>query len=270
MESYPKSSRNGTCACGTNCSCGSNCQCGNDSLLSPELYELSFPRRVPSDILDMIETERQDRISSGINPLLYAKIFRCQTELMHKYIGTSLLNDTRGEFTSIKGSTRDMASNLSGKMHGVGENISNYVKEKEARLELRAKPIIAKLDANFLEFSLAINKKFAAWTNSSNNLARDAAAAQEEVSLAAHHKADKIKESLVESGKEIREKVADVTTSASDIFEEMRGKFGVDLSSMAAEEHERSRRMKEKIDPLIDGRKHRMEDELLLTVKPVN
>jgi len=266
-------------ACGTNCSCGSNCQCGTHSSdLSPELYELNFPRRVPADILDMIESERQERISSGINPLLYAKIFRCQTELMHSHIGTSLLNDARAQVTSLKGSTRDTASSFSGKMHQVGEVISNFthrivesVKEKEAELEIRVKPIIENFDHQALEFSLATNKRFAEWTHKSSDIAHDVIEAEHEVALAAHHKVNKFAESLKESGKEVRAKAADISASASDIVSDMKDKFtGIDISSIAAEEKERSRRMSEKIDPLVDGRKHRMEDELLQNIKPVN
>lgn len=198
--------------------------------------------------------------------------------MMHKSVGTSLINNSRAELTSLKESTREMTASFSGKMHHIGDIISSFaqhliesVKSKEAELEARAKPIIDNIDAHSLEFSVATNKKIAEWKMTSIDIGRSASDAQHDFSAAAHHKADTIKESLKESGENIREKATEFSTSASDIYEEMKGKFGgFDSSLMAAEEKERARRMKEKIDPVLEGRKHRMESELLHTIKPVN
>ena len=41
-------------------------------------------------------------------------------------------------------------------------------------------------------------------------------------------------------------------------------------STSAMEEKERIRRMNEKVDPVVEGKKHRVEAELLKTVHPSN
>jgi len=271
MESYPKSSRTGKCACGTQCSCGSNCQCGDSSDLSPELYEFSFPRRAPAEIIELEEKERQDRLSTGVNALLYAKIFRLQTELMHKNIPTSLLNNARSSLLSAKETTRDASSSLSEKMQYMGERISTGLhslvgsfKGKEAELEARAQPIIADIDKRTQEFSV-----------STNNFVKDARESlgeiSEDINVATREKAGYMKTALKESAKEISDKSTDFAVATNNLVGDIKDKImGPDIASMAMEEKERARRMAEKVDPVIEGKRHRVESELLTQVKMVN
>jgi len=53
-----------------------------------------------------------------------------------------------------------------------------------------------------------------------------------------------------------------------EVAKEKMGMAPIDISSMASEEKERLRRMNETVDPMVEARKHRVEDELLQNVKP--
>jgi len=68
------------------------------------------------------------------------------------------------------------------------------------------------------------------------------------------------------------EKVGTLMEKASCWVDAAKDKLGFvgDASTFASEEKERLRRVNLKVDPLIEGRKHRMEDELLQKIKVSN
>jgi len=261
MEGYPKNNvtlgKDHGCACGENCSCGSSCTCGASDFKDAEIYSYSFPKHIPSEFVDMWEKEREERISAGVNPLLYAKMFRVQTQLMHTRFPLSMWYDARAEGLNIKGATRGFTDNFSEKVSGLRSSFStaalNFVeavKEKEAVFESKIKPIWNNFDSKSQEFAVATNQKVENWRESTNALAHDT-----EMKV----------ESLKESAKSTFEDVSDRTTGAMD---SMKAKFSVgDLSTKAAEEVERNRRMDEKIDPMVAARLGPVQRELLDSMK---
>jgi len=261
MEGYPKNNvtlgQDHGCACGSSCTCQSSCTCGASDFKDAEIYEYSLPRRVSAEFIELEEKERQERIAAGVNPMLYARIFRCQVELMHRHVPTSLLNDARSGVLSMKASSRGFASSFSNKFSGLRTSFANFAnswlesaKEKEAELEARAKPIINDLDARSQEFAVATNQKVEALKSSSTGLAQDAG-----------NKLGDIKLSLRESAEFVGDR-------ASGSFEDLKNKLNlnVDPSSRIAEERERARRMNEKVDPLVAARMGPVQRELIQTV----
>jgi len=228
--------------------------------MDAEIYTYTFPPRVSAEFIEMEEKERQDRISRGVDPILYAKIFRCQTELMHRHFPTSWLNDARARGLSLKGTSLNVASSISEKLSALPSQISamahnlfDSVKGKEAELEARAKPIIDHMDARSLEFSLAANQKVEDWKWASHGIAQDA-----------NKKVDGLKESLRESAEFVGEKTSVVV---EDVMTKLN--LSVDPSSRAAEEKERVRRMNEKLDPMTAARLGRVQAELVQTVHSI-
>jgi len=261
MERYPKNNvtlgQDHGCACGSNCTCGTSCTCGPSDFKDAELYDFSF-RRVPAEIIEWEEKERQERISDGVNPLLYAKLFRCQTELMHRNVPLSLLNDARAEGVYLKESSRGLASSFSGRFWEWRASFSSSIQHlidsivaKEAELEARAKPVIDNFDSKSRDFALATNQKLDNWKISSASLAHDAG-----------RKMDNLKD----SAKETVELVGDKTSIKLDGVK-LKLNLGGDPSSRAAEEKERARRMDETVDPLVASRKGSVQRELIHSMK---
>jgi len=271
MEGFETKHYAHSCACGANCACVSNCQCGPAEASDLDVYDLSLPRRVPAEILEMEEQERQFRMSKQADPVLYAKLYKVQTELMHQNIPTTLLNDVRSEVLGAKQETRQRASSFSDKMQELGEKISGFasglidsMKIKESEIEAKTKPMIDQLDEKSQQFAVSVNQRLNNWKDASIDLARDVDEKKSDLSLKTSQKIDELQENL-------RSSATMVTEKASTAMGELKGKLGaMDPSSMAAEEKERALRMNAKVDPMVDARKAVVQRELMNSVNTVN
>jgi len=257
MEHFPKNNVNLAqgkelahgCACGSNCTCASNCTCGPADFKDADIWEYSLPRRVSAEFIEAEEKERQRRSLSGVSPLVYARLFRCQTELMHKHIPTSMLNDARSQALSIKGASLRLSSALSEKFSGVKSSLANMAHN----LEVRSEPVIDDLYARSQIFAVATNIKAKDMQATSAQLAEDS------------------NKKMGEMTSTLRESAEIVGDRASSSFEDMKAKLniGVDPSSRIAEEKERARRQNEKIDPMVAARLGRVQGELVQSVKSI-
>jgi len=261
MEGYPKNNvtlgQDHGCACGSSCTCGKNCTCGPSETLEAEIYDFSLSSRASPEFIEAEEKERQERIASGVDPLVYGKLFRCQTELMHRGVSTSLLNDARARVLSVKGSSRGLTESIGEKISGMrasfstmAHNIVETIKTKEADLESRSKPIIDDLYSQSQVFAVATNQNVEnlKWTSAS--IAQDTG-----------KKVEEAKESMIKSAES-------VGLRASGTLEEVKTQFNMgNPSSRAAEEKERARRMSDTVDPMAAARLGRVQAELINSVQ---
>lgn len=273
MESYPKNNMtlsSGSCACGTNCSCTTNCQCGSSDEIETDLYDFAYKTR-SSELLDMIEKERLERIKLGVQPLVYAKLFRCQTEMMHKNIPTSVMNNARAQMLYMKESSMEVASSASEKMMTIRDKIvtmaSNLISaaiQKETELEIRATPYIQDIDAKAQKISMDINTSVKELKKDFNDTIMEFNQVQKDYTTFVDEKTHELSVGLTESVKMVDEKSTEFSVATNQVVEDIKDNFvGPNISSAAAEEKEKIRRMGEKIDPVVEGRKHRVESELL-------
>jgi len=95
--------------------------------------------------------------------------------------------------------------------------------------------------------------------------------AQQEWTVETNVKVNKMMGNLNASAEEITERAEDFSVNMNALVTDVQDRFtGLDVSSIAAEEKERARRVNEKVDPLVEGRKHRVEDQLVHSIKLVN
>jgi len=213
-------------------------------------YTICLPRCVPADILELEEREREERISAGVDPMMMARVFRCQTELMHKHIPTSWMNDaranlSRGYFHTKEGA-KEKASDFGEKMTDFKDRVVTAAKDTGHKIETKVKDLLDKSDELSQKFASETNKKVDEMKKSLQSSARDVDNAQREFSV-------------------------QTNSIASDLTDKIKEKYNGEPTSVdSLEEKERARRINEKIDPVIEGKRHRVESELLAQVKPVN
>jgi len=242
-----------------------------ESTNNTEVYDLTLPRKASDELIWAQETERLERMNSGVDPLMMGKLFKCQTEMMHKNIPTTLLNDARSTTsstmmdlsetaTSMKSTAQDTASSLASSV----QDTASVASEKLSAVRERASSITQSIIENVKETSQMVMEKI-------GEVAKDIDRAQEEFAVNTNNSFNKMVQSITSSTNQVVEKSSEFSVATNELVEDVTDKInGVDISSAAAEEKERLRRANEKIDPIVEGRKHRVEDELLHTVKSVN
>lgn len=219
-------------------------------------------RTCPKEIIEMEEQERQWRMSRGINPMMYARLFRVQTEMMHRHIPTTYWNDAKASFSSTfftaKEATKGKASIISEKWNGLQERAHDVA----VNLQHSAADIIHQLDLKSQEFAVNTNHKVDEMKTSLSKSVQNLDEKQEEFSVATNEKASEVKEVLSES-------VSEIKSDASELYSETKGKMG-EIRTTMAEERERSRRMNTKQDPSLIEKRNIVTEDLLNNTKTVN
>jgi len=265
-------------------------------MYSTEHYEINLPRKVPTEIVEMEEVERYERIRRGVNPIVMANLFRCQVELMHRHIPSTLKSGIESfelpnkETAEPKNFISEKVNEVTAKLAAFAINLKTSAQETEFELEQKVKPYLEKWDQKSMDFATSVNQKVGGaiqsidetkteWDQKSMDFAAsvnqkldEAISNIDETRKEYNKKSIEVKTALSESVEEIVEKSADFSVSTNMLADDIKDKFHMsgDPSTVAAEEKERTRRMLEKVDPLIEGKKHRMEDQLLMEVKLVN
>lgn len=219
-------------------------------------------RTVPKEIIEMEEKERQWRMSHGVNPMMFTRLFRVQTELMHKHIPTTYWNDAKASLSSTiftaKEATRERASSFSERFNNFAERAHDVA----VNLTHTAGEMIHQLDVKSQEFAVNTNHKVDEMTASLSRSIQNIDERQEEFSVATNEKAAEMKEDIKESAQEIREE-------SSELYSETKGKMG-EIRTTVAEERERARRMNSKQDANLIEKRHTITEELLNNIKTVN
>jgi len=192
--------------------------------MQSEIYTPST--KISADLLKSIEEERQYRIQNAPNPMMMLRMFRVQTELMHRNIPTSLLNNARAGLVNSKVALSNGIALAQDQLESTQHVLSQSWKE---------------FDEKQVNFSVTVNKK-----------------------------SNELKESMKDGLNYTVEKITDTVSGAVEFVKEKVNLPTTDISSMASEEKERVRRMSITVDPIVEGRRHRVEAELLSTVKAAN
>jgi len=225
-----------------------------------EIYNISLPRKVSDEFNAAQEEERQWRIEHGVDPLTYGKMFRCMTELMQKGVPNTLLNDARSGLISVKQSASSTTTSLANsiqsmtaKISAMAANLFDSAGHKKDDLVHKAEPIIHDLENKA--------EKFAVNTNT----------AVKEIQHDASIKSSEVISGLKQSASLVEEKAQDFAVATNNLASDVVGNINhANPSSFAAEEKERTRRLSLSKDPVVEGRKHRVEEELTHKIKPVN
>jgi len=190
-----------------------------------------WPRLVPSIIFEMEELARSERIAQGVDPILFGKWHRIGQEL--QYTRWNLIVEPALERASeLAESAKDIA--------------------------ISTKESVAQFSEDLTE---AVGEAFTGRSNLTGGLATGVVQSLPDVSHAVT--------GLFGSISGLAHKVVESTTHVVDVAKDKLG-YHVDLSSMAAEEKERTRRMNDSfVDPMVEARKRRVEEELLQNVKSV-
>jgi len=177
------------------------------------------------------EAERSERMNVKVDPVLMANRLKVQDELLRKNFGKTMSNNFSASMTRGKYNLRESSKDFS-------EKVSDFVDSARGKM-----------------------------TDVYNQIDK----AQEDFAVQTNEGAKKFMDSLNKSSEAIGRQSTEFSVQANNLAQDIKDAFtGVDMSSAAAEEKERLRRMNEKIDPVVEGRKHRVEGELLSSVKLVN
>jgi len=207
------------------------------------------PSKMSDELIWAQETERLERMNGKVDPIVMGHMFKCQTEMMHKHFGTTLYNDARASANNARLSFNDAATSAAGKMSSASDRASSFTHN---------------LVESTKEAYVAIKDKLI-------ETYKDMDRAQEQFSVDTNNSIKRHRRSLSSSVEEIMEKSKEFSVSTNSLFGDIKDNMtGLDISSAAAEEKERVRRMNEKIDPIVEGKKHRVEEELLSSIKLVS
>jgi len=221
-----------------------------EGFIDSDYFATTQATKLPYSELTLLEEkERYERMNAGVDPVLMANMFRVQTELMHKHIPTSLYNDARASAARTQYNLRESAKDLSEKASTVGTRVSSA-----------AHSLVESAKENF---DYAKGKII--------DVVKDFDKAQEEFAVETNEGMHKFFGSLSKSTEEIVEKTSEFSKSTNGLMSDISDNLtGLKIDSMASEEKERARRISEGVDPVTEGKKHRVESELLHSVKLVN
>jgi len=195
--------------------------------------DLKFPREYPAELEKLEQQEREDRINHGVDPILMGKHYRVQDELVST-TGTSsqLMTQATDALSKAKIAVVDSMPSKEQLVHAK-DVVVDSMPSREQMVQAK-------------------------------NTVVDSMPSKEQVVHA--------KDVVVGTASTITE---NIMNKASEYLEVAKEKLGmVDPSTLSVtvmEEKERARRMSEGgVDPMTDARKHRVEAELLETVKSTN
>jgi len=215
-----------------------------------DIYVISLPRRVSDEYIAAEEAERQDRMKTGVNALAYGKLFRCQIELMHKRIPSYLFDKSKSGILSVTDSSPSLASS----MKSITDMVSRMAVslfDKKDHLERSVEPVMHTLEDKAEKFAVETNDTLRMIKKYTTDRSHDAI------------------QGLEKSAHLVRVKSNDFAVATNALAADIMDNF-TDMDVNALEEKERTHRLNQTVDPLVEGRKHRVENELLHSVKLVN
>lgn len=107
------------------------------------------------------------------------------------------------------------------------------------------------------------------------DMAKQVDKAQEEFAIETnegiHKFVSSLSRSVEDSAKLVDHKSQDFAVTTNELVSDIKDNMtGLSISSAAAEEKEKLRRAHEQVDPVVEGKKHRVESQLLHSIKLVN
>jgi len=92
-------------------------------------YTVVLPRKCPKEIIEMEERERQRRAIEGINPIMMARMFHVQQELLYKWPTTTITARLR-EGVKLHG----LAESAKHWVHNLGEKASDLIHSAKEKM----------------------------------------------------------------------------------------------------------------------------------------
>eukprot|EP01114_Cavostelium_apophysatum_P008836 TRINITY_DN216_c0_g1_i1.p1 TRINITY_DN216_c0_g1~~TRINITY_DN216_c0_g1_i1.p1 ORF type:complete len:228 (+),score=71.72 TRINITY_DN216_c0_g1_i1:99-782(+) len=210
------------CTCGTDCTCGSH---GDDMAQ----YKGGMPKEVRTDLVNLEEKERQERMTTGVDPMTLGNIAKVNQEVLSHGTPTGVVATGAATLNQAKEKAQDLAHNIN----------TEAIKSNAAAA-----------------YSTTVNVASSAY----NTTVNAASSVLNKVDTEA------VKEKAANWGAA----AAEAIHNAVDFTKEKLGMESKNLSIDAMEEKERARRMSDSgVDPLIEAKQHRVQEELLENVKKV-
>jgi len=201
----------------------------------------SWPRRVPAYIYKMEELARLERTIYGVDPIVYGRWNRLSEEFRHSvFYDSSLYGYVEQKATSLYDSAKNIASSTK-------ETVSEFSEDVTDALGDAFSGSLTGISTSSLTGGLA--------SGLTHSIPNDVSGAMT---------------GFFGTIGELAHSLADSTNSFVESTKDRLGYIS-DPSSIAAEEKERTRRMNNSfVDPMIEARKRRVEEELLHnTVKSI-
>lgn len=229
---------------------------------------LFFHRGASLELISAEESERQERIREGQNEQLALKFKAIQSEFMSRVSPSSnlsinaqpIIDSVKENFQSAKEIVSEKAENLK---EVVNENIESAKTVVSENIQ-SAKEIVNEKTANLQE---TVKEKVEDIQEGSIGWTKYTFDTLESLKENLVEKSVHLKDSIIESSSHLKEDLLERSTHLVEVAKESIGLATVDPSSIKAEEIEKARRINEKVEPMFDARKRRVEEELLGLVK---
>jgi len=251
---------------------------------SGEKMIFSWTNRVPFDIIELENKERSERMKRGVNPVTYGKLHQVHRGILFKFSNTPSLFD--GSVSSLRESTHSMLEKskhyVESHLHRgtLGEELNHIVDESKTGKTVDLLPgspmVFSWKNRRPIDIiNMEETERFERMKRKANPVLVGKWH-QVHNQVRSYQRPVPVLTKVLNTSEGVMEKMyTGLSHLVHDVYDIAKEKLHfseslVTLESIrASEEIERKRRMTMKIDPVVESRKRRVQEELMEAVKTI-